>query len=73
MVIDGQVYFHRWLFADPDKPQKVYYRAYMMSVNGIIKEVCGVKLLPMTFSAYPVDFVCFWHLIKTQHCCMYMS
>ena len=57
MVIDGQVYFHRWLFAYPAKPQKMYYRAYMMSVNGIIKDACGVKLLPMTISAYPVDYV----------------
>ena len=42
----------------------------MMSMNGIIKDVCGIKLLPMTISAHPVDFVCFWHLLKTQHCCL---
>ena len=70
MVINSQVFFHKWLFTNPVKPQKVYYRAYIMSMNGIIKDVCDVKLLPMTISAYPVDYVCSWHLLKTQHCCI---
>ena len=30
----------------------------MEPANGINKDVCGVKLQPMTVSAYPVDFDC---------------
>ena len=68
MVIDGQVFFHGWLFADlklcrcitgPAEPK-----------NSINKDMCGAKLLLTNVSAYPVDCVCFCDLLKTQHCCL---
>ena len=34
------------------------------------KGACGTKLLPMIVLAYPVDCVCFCHLLNTQHCCL---
>ena len=69
MAIDGQVCFHRWLFSDLVKPGRCT-TAPVESVNGINKDMCGAKLLPMIISAYPVDCVCFYHLLMTQHSCL---
>ena len=39
-------------------------------VNSINKDVSGDRLLPTTVSTYPVEWVCFCHLLKTQNCCL---
>ena len=39
-------------------------------VNGINKDVSGARMLPTTVSTYPMDWVCFRHLLKTQHHCL---
>ena len=39
-------------------------------MGGINKYVCGVKLLPMTVSAFAVNRIRFCHLVKTQHRCL---
>ena len=41
----------------------------MEPVNGINKDVGSVILLWATVLAYPVDWDCFCHLLKIQHCC----
>ena len=44
---------------------KVHYLAYgrlWNPVNGINKDACGAKLVPMTVSAHPVDCVFLCHL-----------
>ena len=69
MAIDGQVYFHRQLFADPVKSQR-YTTGSVEPANGINKDVIGATLLPMIVLTYPIDWVCFCHLLKTQHCCL---
>ena len=40
----------------------------MEPVGGINKDMCGAKLLQTTVSAYAVNCICFFHLLKTQHC-----
>ena len=71
MAADGQVYFHRQLFANPNKPNRCTRGpSYMELVNSIIKDVGSAELLSVIISAYPVDCVCFWHLQKTQHYCL---
>ena len=40
-------------------------------MNGINKDVSGTRLPPTIISTYTVDFVCFCHLLKTQHCCLH--
>ena len=72
MAIDVQVCFHRWLFANPVKPQR-YTTGSVELVNGINKYVSGARLVPTTVPTYPVDRVCFCQLLKTQHCCLYNS
>ena len=67
IAIDGQVC--RWLFADPIKLPRCTTGS-MEPVNGINKDVSGTRLLPMTVSTYPVDWICFCHLLKTLHCCL---
>ena len=57
MTINSQVYFHRWLFADPVKPWR-QITGPMEPVNGSNKDMCGAKLLKTTVSAYPVGYVC---------------
>ena len=42
----------------------------MESVNVINKDVSDVRLLPTTVLTYPLDLVCFSHLLKTQQCCL---
>ena len=49
MTIDGQVYFHNWLFVDPVKPPRCTTGSVGL-VNGINKDVSGTSLLPMTVS-----------------------
>ena len=34
-------------------------------MEGFNKDACGTKLLPTTVSAYPVEYVCFCHLLNT--------
>ena len=54
MAIDDQVCFHRRVFAVPVKPSK-YTTGSVGPVNGINKDVSGVRLLSATASTYPVD------------------
>ena len=62
--------FYRELFVNHMKSWKCT-PGPVESVNSIIKDVRGPKLLLTTASAYPVNCVCFCHLLKTQHCCLY--
>ena len=71
-----QTYGYRWpslvsqmAFCWLSLTKMVYYRACEL-MNTINKNMCGAKLLPTTISAYPMDCVCFCHLLKTQHCCL---
>ena len=69
MAKDGQVCFHRRLFADPVKPQRCTTEP-VRPLDGINKDVGGAKLLLTTTFAYPVDCACIWPLLKTQHHCL---
>ena len=69
MSIDSQVCFHRQLFADPVKLWRCTTGS-VGSVNGINKDVSSTRLLPTTVLTYSVYGVCFYHLLKTQHCCL---
>ena len=69
MAKDGQVCFHRRLFADPVKPQRCTTEP-VRPLNGINKDVGGAKLLLTTTSVYPVDCACICPLQKTQHHCL---
>ena len=69
MAEDGQVYFHRRLFADPVKPQRCTTEP-VRPLDGINKDVGGAKLLLTTTSVYPVDCTCICPLLKTQHHCL---
>ena len=57
------------LFFWPFQTMKVHYRAVEL-VIGIIKDVCGTKVLSMTVSAYHVDWVSLCYLLNTQYCCL---
>ena len=69
MDIDGQVCFHTRPFAIPVRPLRCT-TGPLGPVNGINKDVSGTRLLPTTVSTYPMDWVCFCHLLNTQHCCL---
>ena len=69
MAKDGQVCFHRRLFADPVKPQRCTTEP-VRPLDGINKDVGGAKLLLTTTSVYPVDCTCICPLLKTQHHCL---
>ena len=69
LAIDGHVFFHSWLFADPVKPWKCT-TGTVEPVSGINKDMSGAKLLLTTISTYSVNCVRFCHLMKTQHCCL---
>ena len=69
MAKDGQVCFHRRLFADPVKPQRCTTES-VRPLDGINKDVGGAKLLLTTTSVYPVDCTCICPLLKTQHHCL---
>ena len=69
MAKDGQVCFHRRLFANPVKPQRCTTEP-VRPLDGINKDVGGAKLLLMTTSAYRVDCACICPLLKTQHHCL---
>ena len=69
MAKDGQVCFHRRLFADPVKPQRCTTEP-VRPLDGINKDVGGAKLLLTTTSVYPVDCACICPLLKTQHHCL---
>ena len=70
MAKDGQVCFHRRLFADPVKPQRCTTEPVRSLVDGINKDVGDAKLLLITTSVYPVDCACICPLLKTQHHCL---
>ena len=70
MAKDGQVCFHRRLFANPAKPQRCTTDP-VRPLDGINKDVGGAKLLLMTTSVYHVDYACcICPLLKTQHHCL---
>ena len=69
MAKDGQVCFHRRLFADLVKPQRCTTEP-VRPLDGINKDVGGAKLLLTTTSIYPVDCTCICPLLKTQHHCL---
>ena len=69
MAKDGQVCFHRRLFADPVKPQRCTAEP-VRPLDGINKDVGGTKLLLTTTAVYPVDCACICPLLKTQHHCL---
>ena len=54
MVIDGQVCFHRRLFANTLKPPR-WTTWSVEPANGFNKDVSGARLLPMMVSTYPVN------------------
>ena len=69
MAIDSQVCFHRWFFANPVKPS--------WCITGPVEPLgctnqnrCGIKLLPMSTSTYPVDYIHLCHLLRAQHYCL---
>ena len=62
MAINGQVCFRR-PFAISVRPLR-YTIGSLGPVNGN-KDVSGTRLLPMTVSTYPMDWICFCHLLKT--------
>ena len=68
MPKDGQVCFHRRLFADPVKSQRctteLHYRD-VRPLDGINKDVGGAKLLLTTTSVYLVDCACICSVLKT--------
>ena len=66
MAKDGQVCFHRRLFADPVKPQMCTTEP-VKPLDGINKDVGGAKLLLTTTSVYRVNCACVCPLLKTQH------
>ena len=68
MAKDGQVCFHRGLFADPVKPQRCTTEP-VRPLDGINKDVGGAKLLQTPTFVYPVDCTCICPLLKTQHHC----
>ena len=72
-VIDSQVCFHRWLFADPVKQQRC--TAEPVEQGGINKDVCMWYQQLQTaannhFGLYPVYCVCFCQLLKIQQYCL---
>ena len=73
MAKDGQVCFHRRLFANPVKPQRRTTEP-VRPLDGINKDVNGAKILLTTTFVYPVDCevdcTCFYPLLKTQHHCL---
>ena len=69
MAQDGQVCFHRRLFADPVKPQRCTTEP-VRPLDGINKDVGGSKLMLTTTSVYRVDCTCICPLLKTQHHCL---
>ena len=68
LQISSQVYYHRWLFADPVKPS--------WCITGLVEpprstnqNYCYVKLLPMSILTYFVGYVHLCHLLGApQHC-----
>ena len=58
MAKDGQVCFHRRLFADPVKLPRCTTDP-VRPLDGINKDVGGAKLLLMATSVYPVDCACY--------------
>ena len=65
-----QMHGYRWLsllsqiaFVDPVKPQRHTTCRDFQPVNGINNYVSDARMLPITVSTYPVDWVCFCHLL----------
>ena len=67
--IDGQVCFHRWLFADPVGP--CWYITGPVGPLGSTNQnwLCA-RLLPMAVLIYPVVCVHSCRLLGTQHYCL---
>ena len=61
--------FHRRPFANPVKPQRCTTEP-VRPLDGINKDVGGVKLLLTTTSVYTVDCACICPLLKIQHHCL---
>ena len=66
---DSQVYFHRWLFANPVKPCWCIMGP-MKPLGSTNQNWRGVKLLPMPILTYPADCVHICHLVKMQYHCL---
>ena len=43
---------------------KVHYTGSVEPENGVNKNVCDAKLLSTTILVYPMDYICFYHLLK---------
>ena len=69
MAKDGQVCFHRRLFANTVKPQRCTTEP-VRPLDGINKDVGGTKLLLMATSVYPVYCTCICPFLTTQHHCL---
>ena len=63
MAKDGQVCFHRRLFANPLKPQRCTTEP-VRPLDGINKDVNGAKLLLMATSIYPCGLCLFLPLTE---------
>ena len=63
MAKDGQVCFHRRLFANPVKPQRCTTEP-VKPPDGINKDVSDATPLLMTTSVYPVECACVCPLLK---------
>ena len=69
ITIDDQVCFHWRLIANP-VVSPWYNTGFVGSANGINKDVTGARLRQTTVSTCPVNWVPFYNLLKTQHCCL---
>ena len=69
MEIDGQLsLLSQAAFCHPSQTIKVHSTGSLGPVNGINKDVSDTRLLLTTVLTYPMNWVCFCHLLKTQHC-----
>ena len=66
VAIDGQVCFHRWLFANPVKPSWCI-TGPVGPLGSTNQNWLGARLLPMAVSIYPVVCVHSCRLLRAQH------
>ena len=69
VAIDDQVFFHWRLIAETVEPPWCNTGS-VGPVSDTNKDVTDARLLPMTVSTCPVDWVPFCQLLKIQHCCL---
>ena len=69
MAIDIQGCFHRQLFANPVKLHWCI-TGPVQPLGSTNQSSWGTRLLPMSVSTYPVDYVHLCHLLSTQHNCL---